>query len=265
MLRTIHLAAIATLLALPLSSTARAATIGAEVGISSIAPCPSFCGGSGATSEFTFDGGEGVGFANATQSNAQGTGQARAEFVGPDLLPRLRSLSDSQPNAQVSASATGYRAYDYAGPTTTITLDVALIGNAEVPVGNSVLDASIRAIVAMAVRADLPHSTHAPTLLSEIIPFTPGIDQCGVTFDESIPVNAGIQVVNGSVSCEVENGDRLFVWSNLTTRGTRGALASSFDSLEATFVDSTGLTAVPEPRVALLIVSAGLLAALRRR
>ena len=234
---------------------AQAATIGAEVGISSISPCPSFCGGSGATFDSSFDGGEGFDTAFTSLDNVatlgHGSGQARAEFSGPSLLPLLRGLSDAEPNARVSTSSTAYRLYNYSGPGTTIQLDVALSGNAAAP---SVLDASIEATVVIVTGSDLPHSTHAPTFLFEIVPGTPGIDICGSVVNLSIDVNAGVQIQNGSAQCDVQDGDDFFVWSNLTTSGTRDGLAAAFDSLTAAWADPTGITVVPEPQTALLLL-----------
>lgn len=257
----------AALLSLPLAGAASAATMGAEVGVGSISPCPSFCGGSGGTSDFAFDGGPNetlalVNFDN-TATLGHGIGQGRADFTGPNGLPHLRALADAEPNARVSVGSTGYRGFDYSGPATTIVLNISLIGNAETPIGSSALDARIRGTVALVLGDDLPHSTDPGTFLFEIVPGEPGLEQCGDVFDMSVTANAGVQILNGSVQCDVSDGDRFFVWSHLSASATRNSLASAFDSLEMSFLDTEGITAVPEPSLGLLVLAAA--AALHRR
>lgn len=252
------------------AAPAAAGIIGAEVNIDTISPCPGPCGGSNPITEFANDGGENVGsaslFLDNTGTVGHGMGSGSVFFVGNDLVPHLTAVAESQPNARYNAKSTGYRAWDYTGPTITITLDIALTGEATVPSGASVLDAQIRGVVAFIVGPALPHSTDPSTFLSEIVPGTPGIAQCGERFWETLLASdAGPQTVTGSISCEVQSGDRIFAWSNIQSRGIRGGIATSSNSLGMEFEDSTGLIAVPEPGIGLLIAAAVVAARSGRR
>lgn len=91
-----------------LFSTAQAATWGAEVGVSSISPCPSFCGGLGGMFDFAFDGGEFSSTAFTTLNNTDGDGQASANLSGPNTLPVLGAEGFSRTHFFVSIHQKSY-------------------------------------------------------------------------------------------------------------------------------------------------------------
>lgn len=245
------------------SMTALAALQGARVGIFSISPCPSFCGGPGGTSGSAFDGGEGETFAYTSLSDVRGNGQARASLTGPFLLPVLGSESFSNTNAQVSSDATGMMSYDYTGAaSTSIDLDFLLEGSTSI-LGTNTNDAFAQASVVVMKSNDFSFSSSFGTLVfEELAPEElVGYQQLNLTS------NAALQSLGGSISIDLEPGDRIAVWAQLLTRGTRGGIADVFDTLTMNFSDTSGLTptAVPTPTSGVLsIVAMGFLSLVRR-
>ncbi|NNL67988.1 MAG: hypothetical protein HKP30_17195 [Myxococcales bacterium] len=252
MIRTFALASALVLAPLGLASTAHAFTIGAEVGISSLAPCPSFCGGSGATSGFTSDGGGGSSSAADILDDVRGYGEGEAGFDA-DLLPTLGALANAEPNARVGVGATAYRAYTHSGPATTMNLEVTLDGELS---SAQVLDAQARAVVSVILGTDLPHSTDVGSFRFEILPGEEDLEELGFV-DLSLDNNVGPHSKTGSISFDVADGDTYFIWANLTASGTRDGTADALDTLTMTFV--------PEPQAALLVVFGLAALAVRRR
>lgn len=262
MIRIPHAAVALALLSFT-ASPASAAIIGAEVNLNTTSPCPSFCGPN-PVSEFADQGGANVGSANLALNNSYGMGSGSVNYVGSDLVPHLTAVAKPDSNSRYSVKSTGYRAWDYVGPGTTLTLDVTFSATLSSP--GSVLDAQIRGIVGIVMGQELPHVTDQATFWGEYVPGTPGLSECGVRFDVTLLANvAGEQTVPGSVSCAVQNGDRIFAWSQLSGKALRGGVAESANSLTMVFSDSAGLTSVPEPSLALLAGVAGLGLALRSR
>lgn len=216
----------------------------ADVGISSISPCPSFCGGSGGVSEFSFDGGPGFNSAATTLSNSNGNGEGFANLNGPTLLPVLGAGAFSNPNARVGVGSTGMRSYLYTGASpTTITLDIVFEGEASAPVAN---DASGESHVLVMKGNDFPFSTHYPTLKFEEIPLTPGLDLLGES-NLFLTTNAGPQTLTDSISLDLLPGDKIAVWGNLNVRGTRSGSVDALNTLGSSFSDPTGLVPLPVP------------------
>ncbi len=241
MRRCLHLGLILILAPVLAAASAKAFSIGADVGISSLAPCPSFCGGPGATFGSAFDGGGGTSTAAAVLDDVRGYGEGVADFDG-SLLPNLGALADAEPNARVGVGSTAYRAYTHTGPATTLTLNVTLDGELA-SVG--ALDAQARGVVSVVLGTDLPHSTDVGTFRFEVLPGTPGLTELGVV-DLSLTNNAGPESVTGSIDFGVATGDTYFVWANLTASGTRDGRADVLNTLS--------MVLVPEPHTALLLM-----------
>lgn len=107
----------------------QAATWGAEVRINTLSPCPSYCGGPGAVSDFSSDGGEFSLSAFTSLSNTDGNGQASADLSGPTSLPVLRAGVFSGLDSLAESNAVGMLGYTYTGPSaTTLSLDILLDG-----------------------------------------------------------------------------------------------------------------------------------------
>jgi hypothetical protein len=239
---------------LALATPAAAVPVATNVSISSISPCPSFCGGSGAVTEYANQGGEGDTFAATSLNNAtNGVGQGEADLTGGQLLPNLRAEAFANTNARVEVGATGHRAYDYVGSGETLQLDITLTGEEITPSGSPTdLDALVQARIAVILGDDLDLWTDPAALLFEVIPGTPGlslVDELQLNLD----VNAGLQSVTGTISVPLSPGDRVFFWANLRTRATRGSTADAFDTLTLALDDVSNLVAVPEPGVAWLL------------
>lgn len=92
-------------------SNAQAATWGAQVDISMITPCPSFCGGPGIRTSRSSDGGEFIDSAFTTLSDFGGSGQATASLNGPTLLPVLGAEGYSGTNSRTASRAVGMHGY----------------------------------------------------------------------------------------------------------------------------------------------------------
>ncbi len=225
----------------------------ANVGISSISPCPSFCGGSGRVSGFSFDGGPGESSAATTLSDVNGNGEGFANLNGPTLLPVLGAGAFSNPNARVGVGSTGMRSYLYTGASpTTITLDILFEGEASAPVAS---DASGRSNIVVMKGNVFPFSTDYGTLKFEEIPGTPGLELVSES-DLSLTTNAGPQSLTDSISIPLSPGDKIAVWGKLTVSGTRSGSVDALNTLGASFSDPTGLVplAVPAPATATLLM-----------
>lgn len=231
-----------------LAATASAVPIAARTGVSTISPCPSFCGGAGTVSTSSGDGGAGVSSASTDHTSSNGTGRASASLDGPTLLPVLRAESFSNPNARVSSNAAGMQGYDYAGGGN-LDLSVTLSGVAS---AGAPLDASVVAHVVVVSGPDVDFTSDYGTFRFELVELTPGL----TVLDEltlSLPVNAGPTSVSGLLSVPAAAGDRIFVWANLVAIGTRGGSADAYDTLTLAFDDPTGVSPIPEPASALLL------------
>jgi hypothetical protein len=239
--RWLVLACVAVLAGAP---AAQAVPIAAAVRLSSISPCPSFCGGSGRVSDFASDGGSLATSAAQSLNNAQGDGRGDVTFLGPAGLPILRAEAFSQPNARIETRTFAMRAFDYIGAQALNgSVDILFDGIASAPV---VSDARLTANIGIALAQDLDFVADYSTWASEVVPGTPGASMLGEEF-LSIPVNAGPQSLPGSVPFDVSPGDRIFVFIEMRARGTRGGSADAFNTFTVDFSDPSSFSALPEP------------------
>jgi hypothetical protein len=230
-----------------LFSAAQAATWGAEVAISMITPCPSFCGGPGGQSDFSFDGGEFSPTANTSLSKFGGTGQATASLTGPTSLPVLGAEGFSGANSRTGSSAVGMGGYTYSGAAaTTISLDIALEGERGGTTNSS--DAWVRSNVAVILGDVNDFVTDYPTFIFEVVPGTPGLSVLGES-NLSLDLNAGLQTKTDGISVTLNPGDEFFVWAGIEAGGTRNGFGDALNTLSASFSDDTGIssTIVPVP------------------
>lgn len=241
-----------------LFNTAQAATWGADVGVSTISPCPSYCGGPGGKFDSSFAGGEFSSTAYTSLSNADGNGQVTASLSGPDLLPVLGAEGFSGPDSRADANAVGMLGYSYTGATaTTISLDIVLEGDR----GGTVdpFDAWVNSNVAVVLGDVNDFVTDYATFIYEVVPGTPGLSVLGES-NLGLDLNAGPQVLTGSISFTLNPGDEFFVWAGLNAGGIRDGYGDAFTTLSMAFSDNTGITPsiVPVP-AAVWLFGSGLL------
>lgn len=262
-------ALIAALLTTGLAVPVQAATYGAEVGLSTISPCPSFCGGQGGQFDSAFDGGELATSAYQTLNNADGNGQASADLNGPAFLPVLAAEGFSGFDSRIGTSAVGMLGYTYTGAAvTSISLDVVLEG--EIGGTTDPVDANVEANVAVVIGDISDYSTDYPTFRFEVLPSIPGAtlaDETNLSLDLAL---SGSQTMTDSLNFTLNPGDDFFVWAGLNAGGTRGGYGDAFSTLTMSFSDATGISAtevVPIPAAAWLFGSAllGVLGLTRRR
>ena len=251
-------------------NVAQAATWGTQVNISTISPCPSFCGGSGGTSEFSVDGGEFVLSSFDTLNNADGDGQGIASLTGSSLLPILGAEGFSGSNSRIGTSAVGMLSYTYTGGTpTTISLDINLDGERGGTTDPG--DAFVNSDVAVILGSVDDFITDYPTFIFEVVPGTPGLSVLGES-NLSLGLNAGQTTLTDSISFTLNPGDEIFVWAGIEAGGTRGGFGDAFNTLSMSFSDDTGIapsdiSAVPVPAAVWLFGSGllGLVGVARRK
>jgi hypothetical protein len=237
----------AGLIVLGLFNTAYASTWGAEAGISMITPCPSFCGGSGGQSDFSFDGGEFSSTAFTSLSNFGGTGQASADLSGPTLLPVLGAEGFSGSNSRTGSSAVGMLGYTYTGAAaTSIFLDIALEGERGGTTNPS--DAWVRSNVAVILGDVNDFVTHYPTFIFEVVPGTPGLSVLAES-NLSLDLGVGPQTKTDSIGFTLNPGDEFFVWAGIEAGGIRDGFGDAFNTLSMSYSDDTGISpsVVPVP------------------
>ena len=239
--------------------------------VSTISPCPSFCGGTGGQSKFDIDGGLGGELTSISSLDVtDGNGQAQATFVGTSLLPELSAEAFSNSgfrSSRVESNATGMQQYSYSGATNDITLSAVIDDAAS---GEATIRGDIAVIIA-ANGEDVPITTRLGDLIFEIIPGTNNLDLLGSDF-EFLLVSGALETVSLDVNFTVNNGDSIFVWSQLLARGIRGGTADAFNTMSLSFSDPTGFAPVlggdsvqvPEPST-LGLLAAGLVGLIMRR
>ena len=250
---------VSALTVLSAASVASAEDVAAHVGIATISPCPSFCGPvpPGHT-DFAFNGGPGSTSAAALINNIDGNGRGRAALNGDSLLPVIGAEAFSNPNARVSVNALGYRSYLYTGATSTSTsVDLVLDGIVNDPGSN---DGSVQASIAVIRRETLPFVTDFGTLVFELVAPSELLGTAVI----NIPANAGLQSVPGSIPFDLDPSDKIFVWTGLTASGTRSGSGDAFNTLTASFSDSTGLVPLPEPATAAFLLIPAVVMVVRR-
>ncbi|MDB4517021.1 VPLPA-CTERM sorting domain-containing protein [Crocinitomicaceae bacterium] len=239
-------------------NTVQAATWGAEVGISTISPCPSYCGGVGGIFGSSSDGGEFSASAFTSLSNADGTGQTSANLSGSSLLPVLGAEGFSGSNSRIDSWAVGMLGYTYMGATsTTISLDIALDG--ERGGTTNPFDAWVNSNVAVILGDVNDFFTHYETFIFEVVPGTPGLSELG-TSNLSLDLNVGLQTKTGSIGFTLNPGDEFFVWAGLNAGGIRDGFGDAFNTLSMSYSDDTGISpsVVPVP-AAFWLFGSGLL------
>lgn len=266
---------------------AQTALFAVETSVSTISPCPSFCGGPGLASAFDSDGGIGQSTSNALLNNADGNGRAFADLSGPTELPILKAeaFSNAQTastrSSRVAAHAFGLQGFYVGG--TSYSLDVTLSGIAnDVPAAGAGVfneDGSIVAHV-MVIRdedpgTDIAFSSDYASMKFEYIPssdltllaeiFHPsGLTSLVIPADNTFHNLATTINVTGLLP-----GELIYVWASLSASGTRGGFGDAYSTLTMQFQDPTGLShvaAIPEPAEYLMLLAGlGVLGAAKRR
>ncbi len=267
-----------------LAATAIFAT---ETDVTTLSPCPSFCGGFGGAFDSDSDGGEGFVTSYSSLNNADGDGQARAELNGPTELPVLNAEAFShaevlpQRSSRVDANAFGLQGFYVGG--TSYALDITLSGIAnDVPEPNPSVfneDGSVVAHV-MIIRdndpgSDISFTSHYPTMKFELIPgsgdleiLADAVDGLGQATLVIPPDNTMHTVTTTLTISNLVPNELIYVWAGLTASGTRGGFGDSFSTLTMAFQDPAGLSHNPIPLPAgVWLFGAGLaaLAGVRRR
>ena len=235
--------------------------------MSTISPCPSFCGGFGGAFDLDSDGGEGFTSSFSSLNNVDGNGRAQAVFVGPSLLPELSAEAFSNAesagvrSSRVASQATGMQQYIYSGPSSTLSMTAAFDGTVT---GDGDITGSL--VVARASGgADVPMSRDYGTLVFEILALDPNLESLGN--NQSVLSATGTDLL--SVTFGVNDGDSIFVWADLIAAGIRGGTADSFNTMTLAFSDPTGFAPqlVPVPAAFWLFGSGmiGLIGVARRK
>ena len=251
----------------PVAVSAQTAVFSAETSVSTISPCPSFCGGIGGATDFDFDGGIGMTVSSSSLNNVDGNGQAMADLNGPTDLPILRTEAFShaqalpQRSSRVGSQAFGLQGFYVTG--TSYSLDITLTGIAnDVPEPSPTVfneDGSAVANV-MIIRdndpsSDINFTSHYPTMKFELIPGT----DLEILADAVTPIGASSLVIppDNTVHSVSETltvtglayGELIYVWADVFTSGTRGGFGDAFNTLTMSFQDPTGLSHTPPPAI----------------
>lgn len=266
-----HVRALLACFIVSASTPALAADVVATTGVSTISPCPSFCGGAGRSSEFDIDGGPGFTSSYSSLANTDGNGQAAAALNGGSAgLPTLRAEVFSGADSRVGAEAAGMRKYAYSGATSNFTLDLTLDGDVIDPTTPpDSPDASLVANLVVVQASELDFSADYGTFAFEVVALDPAatlLDETTINFFSLGLFDTGPQSVTQSVSFTLNDGDEIFVWANLVASGTRGGAADAFNTASLAFSTGNvaGLTAVPLPAGAWLLLSGMAIIATRR-
>ena len=252
---------------LQVAVSAQTAVFSAETSVSTISPCPSFCGGFGGESEFDSDGGIGITVSTSSLNNDDGNGQAMADLNGPTDLPILRAEAFShaealpQRSSRVASQAFGLQGFYVTG--TSYSLDITLTGIAnDVPEATPTEfneDGQASAHV-MIIRdndpsSDINFTNHYPTMKFELIPGT----DLEILADAVTPIGAQSLVIppDNMVHSVSETltvtglayGELIYIWADVLTSGTRGGFGDAFNTLTMSFQDPTGLSHTPPPAI----------------
>lgn len=256
----------AWMLSTAIGSASAQTSFAALSGVSTISPCPSFCGGPGSAFASDVDGGSGVAASAASLANPDGNGRAAVQLSGVVGLPVLKAeaFASTTRSSQVQADATGMQGfYVGSGGLSSYALELALTGQATGSVRADVL------VFRDLDPASLPlFSSGRGTMEFEVIPLTGDLELVqGLSL--SLSPNGTAQSLKGTV--DIENlavGDLFYVWAKLSAIGRNGTYGDAFHTLNLSFTDAAGLSQlapVPEPQAwALFVAGAAVLAARRR-
>ena len=258
-------AALAAVLAATSGGAAAQTAFAAQTGVSTISPCPSFCGGSGAQFGFDSDGGEGFASSQSALSNIDGQGQAEAVLTGPVNLPILRAeaFAATGRSSRVQATAAGMQGF-YVGANglPAYQLALALSGQATGTVHADVL------VFRDLDPTSLPQFTSdMGTMAFEVVALSGDLELLQ-RLTLTLPADGTAQ--SASATLDIENvaaGDLFHVWASLGPSGLRGTYGDAFNTFRLSYTDTTGLSQtapVPEPG-AWLMLAAGLSALAWRR
>ena len=228
----------------------------AQSSVSTISPCPSFCGGPGSLFGSDSDGGEGFTSSQSAFSNIDGNGRAEVTLTGMVGLPILKAQAFASPlrSSLVEATATGMQGFHVGlGGLSSYELGLTLTGQAT---GN--------------VRADLlvyrdrepfslpSFSSDLGSMQFEVIELSGDLELVGSP-TLSLPANDTQQSRSGSVLIEDLNvGDVFYVWARLSATGRNGTYGDALNTLTLAYADPTGLSQlapVPEPGAWMMFVA----------
>ena len=256
-------------------SLAQTATFAARTAVSTISPCPSFCGGPGGISDFDSDGGVGFTTSSTSLLNIDGMGNAQAELLGPADLPILKAEAFSNAespgvrSSRVAAQAFGLQGFYVPDPN--YSLDITLTGIALDEPGSSNIDGSLQANV-MIIRDNDPNteiefSTDYASMRFEFLGGFSDLELLADSVDGLgqstlvLPADNTVQSVSTTLNAAGLNyGDLIYVWAQVTASGTRGGFADGFDTLTMQFnglptLSHDPLPPIPEPTTGLLLLS----------
>jgi hypothetical protein len=268
------------------TASAQTAIFAAETSVSTISPCPSFCGGTGGVSDFDLDGDQGFTMSFSSLNNVDGDGQALADLSGPTDLPILKAEAFSHAQAlPVRSSRVGAQAFGLQGfyvGASSYSLDITLSGIAnDIPEPSSGVfneDGDATAHI-MIIRdndpsSDISFTSHYPTMKFEVIDgnelelLADAVNAVGQQILTIPPDNTMHSVSTTLTASGLTPGELIYVWADVTVSGTRGGFGDAFDTLTMQFQNSQGLShtpPVPEPSaLALGLVSAFALVLNRR-
>jgi hypothetical protein len=248
--------------AIAVPQQASAAFFAAKTAVSTISPCPSYCGGPGAIFEYDIDGGVGVGSSQSlVPAGVNGTGASAAHLNGGGLaLPTLGADAFSEADSRVSANGAAMNSYTYSGAPSTFTMLTTLHGH--VTNGTHAYDGNLSSNLEVVMANDLDFASDFGTFHYEIVPLTPGATSLGtssINFRALNLVDSGPQSVTDSLTFTLEDGDMIFIWSNLLATGTRSGVAVGGHTFTAEFtagnVDGLTPSYVPVPAAVYLFGS----------
>lgn len=240
----------------------------AETGTAS--NCPSFCTtANGGDFQNDSDGGEFATVATSTE-NSYGKAWSMAQYTGSTTtyLPVLKVDTSSDLGRRAGADAFGVQGYSFSGADgTSITLNIDLTGDiGDNPTGY--VSNTLKASIAVIKTSALDWLPEFGTLVFEVAP--QGSSQGEEFLFLSSP---GLNLsTTGSLTFTVDDGDDFYVVAELQANAQNG-FASSTNTLNMSFDNDTGLTAVeqttviPVPAAVWLFASGliGLIGIARRR
>ena len=256
---------LATALATASGGAVAQTAFAAQTSISTISPCPSFCGGPGGQFDFDSDGGEGFTSSQSSLTNPDGSGRAEAVLTGPVALPVLRAeaFASTVRSSEVQASAAGMQGFHVgADGLPSYSLALALTGQATGKVQADVL------VFRDLDPGSLPSFTADRSSMEfEVIPLTGDLELVH-SLTLALPADGTARSTDATLDIDgLATGDLFYVWARLSAQGRNGTYGDAYNTLHLSFTDATGLSQtapVPEPGTWLML-AAGLAALAWRR